>query len=162
MRSDVLKRHMKQHSKKNESVPATNILVTNNIYNNPPTVSTSDPRKRSKEESESNTEELRKQLIMFENEYQRKLTLGKDIYKMIGEGIASYQALPNDMKEALNTYMEHQEDFRDMGNVELKPWQESLQLQKRNMVVNGNNKNQIMQNKNSDSDSDIDSQMSDY
>ena len=25
MRSDVLKRHMKQHSKKNESVPATNI-----------------------------------------------------------------------------------------------------------------------------------------
>ena len=36
------------------------------------------------------------------------------------------------------------------------------QLQKRNMVKNGNNKNQIMQNKNSDSDSDIDSQMSDY
>ena len=36
------------------------------------------------------------------------------------------------------------------------------QLQKRNMVVNGNNKNQIMQNKNSDSDSDIDSQISDY
>ena len=36
------------------------------------------------------------------------------------------------------------------------------QLEKRNMVVNGNNKNQIMQNKNSDSDSDIDSQMSDY
>ena len=36
------------------------------------------------------------------------------------------------------------------------------QLQKRNMVVNGNNKNQIMQNKNSDSDSGIDSQMSDY
>ena len=28
MRSDVLKRHMKQHSKKNESVPATNILAT--------------------------------------------------------------------------------------------------------------------------------------
>ena len=99
---------------------------------------------------------------MLENDYQRKLTLGKDIYKMIGEGIASYQALPNDIKEALNTYMEHQEDFRDMGNVELKPWQESLQLQKRNMVVNGNNKNQIMQNKNSGSDSGIDSQMSDY
>ena len=64
MRSDVLKRHMKQHSKRNESVSATNILVTNN----PPTVSTSDLRKRLNEESESNTEELRKQLIMFENE----------------------------------------------------------------------------------------------
>ena len=122
MRSDVLKRHMKQHSKRNESVPATNILVTNN----PSTVSTSDPRKRLNEESESNTEELRKQLIKLENEYQRKLTLGKDIYKMIGEGIAPYQALPNDMKDALDTYMEHQEDFTDVGNVELKPWQNEL------------------------------------
>ena len=122
MRSDVLKRHMKQHSKRNESVPATNILVTNN----PSTVSTSDPRKRLNEESESNTEELRKQLIMLGNEYQRKLTLGKDIYKMIGEGIAPYQALPNDMKDALDTYMEHQEDFTDVGNVELKPWQNEL------------------------------------
>ena len=122
MRSDVLKRHMKQHSKRNESVSATNILVTNN----PSTVSTSDPRKRLNEESESNTEELRKQLIMLGNEYQRKLTLGKDIYKMIGEGIAPYQALPNDMKEALDTYIEHQEDFTDVGNVELKPWQNEL------------------------------------
>ena len=113
---------MKQHSKRNESVSATNILVTNN----PPTVSTSDLRKRLNEESESNTEELRKQLIMLGNEYQRKLTLGKDIYKMIGEGIAPYQALPNDMKDALDTYMEHQEDFTDVGNVELKPWQNEL------------------------------------
>ena len=78
------------------------------------------------EESESNTEELRKQLTMLGNEYQRKLTLGKDIYKMIGEGIAPYQALPNDMKDALDTYMEHQEDFTDVGNVELKPWQNEL------------------------------------
>ena len=113
---------MKQHSMRNQSVPATNILVTNN----PPTVSTSDLRKRLNEESESNTEELRKQLIMLGNEYQRKLTLGKDIYKMIGEGIAPYQALPNDMKDALDTYMEHQEDFTDVGNVELKPWQNEL------------------------------------
>ena len=63
---------------------------------------------------------------MLGNEYQRKLTLGKDIYKMIGEGIAPYQALPNDMKDALDTYMEHQEDFTDVGNVELKPWQNEL------------------------------------
>ena len=103
MRSDVLKRHMKKHSKKNESVPAINI--TNNIYNKPPTVSTFDPRKRSNEESENNTEELRKQLLKLRNEYQRKLTLGKDIYKMIGEGIAPYQALPNDMKEAYIRYI---------------------------------------------------------
>ena len=49
MRSDVLKRHMKKHSKKNERVPATKILVTNNIYNKPPSVSTSDPIKQAQE-----------------------------------------------------------------------------------------------------------------
>ena len=45
---------------------------------------------------------------------------------MVGEGIAPYQALPSEMKEAVDAYMENQEDFREVGNVELKPWQESL------------------------------------
>ena len=37
MRSDVLPRHMKQHSMRNESSPVTNISVTNN-YNTTPGV----------------------------------------------------------------------------------------------------------------------------
>ena len=45
---------------------------------------------------------------------------------MLGEGIAPYQALPREMKDAVDLYMENQADFRDVGNVELKPWQESL------------------------------------
>ena len=287
---------MKQHSKRNESNPVTNISVTNN-YNTKPGVST----ERKDAESNIKDEKLKEYLIKIGNEYQEKLVQGKKIYQMVGEGIAPYQALPSEMKEAVDAYMENQDDFRDMGNVELKPWQESLlkfvqqphdreiiwvvgkdgnegkswfqkyvksvfgtrrvvtgidikannasifqalrkcpivtadiflfnigkskkkfevinydalenmkdgeafaskydsqqlkirvpnvvmvfsnsppnisqlakvrfevfhiindQLQKRNMVVNGNNKNQIMQNKNSDSDSDMDSQMSDY
>ena len=126
MRSDVLKRHIKQHSKKNESVPATNILKTNNIYNNPPSVSTSDPIKKSNKKSKINKEELRKHLIKVENEYQEKLELGKEIYEMLGEGVVPYQALTRDMKEAVNLYIEKQADFRDVGNVELKPWQNEL------------------------------------
>ena len=125
-RSDILKRHMKQHSKKNESVPATNILETNNIYNNPPSVSTSNPIKKSNEKSKINKEELRKHLIKVENEYQEKLELGKDIYEMLDEGVVSYQALTRDMKEAVDLYIENQADFRDVGNVELKPWQNEL------------------------------------
>ena len=39
MRSDNITRHMKQHSKRNESNPVTNISVTNN-YNTTPGVST--------------------------------------------------------------------------------------------------------------------------
>ena len=121
MRSDVLPRHMKQHSMRNESSPVTNISVTNN-YNTISGVST----ERKDEENENKDEELKKYLIKIENEYQEKLVQGKKIYQMVGEGIAPYQALPSEMKEAVDAYMENQEDFREVENVELKPWQESL------------------------------------
>ena len=83
MRSDVLKRHMKQHSKKNESVPATNILVTNNIYNNPPSVSTSDPIKRLNEKSKINIEELENTIVNDDHEYEQKFELGKAIHEIV-------------------------------------------------------------------------------
>ena len=121
MRSDNITRHMKQHSKKNESNPVTNISVTNN-YNTTPGVST----ERKDKENENKDNELKKYLIKIENEYQDKLLQGKKIYKMLGEGVVSYQALPREMKEDVDHYMENQADFRDVGNVELKPWQESL------------------------------------
>ena len=121
MRSDNLTRHMKQHSKKEESNSTTNISVTNN-YNTEPGVCT----KRKDEENENNDEELKKYLIKLGNEYQEKLVQGKKIYKMLGEGIAPYQALPRDMKEEVDLYIENQADFRDVGNVELKPWQNEL------------------------------------
>ena len=121
MRSDNVKRHMKQHTKKNESNPVTNISVTNN-YNTISGVST----ERKDEENENKDEELKKYLIKIENEYQEKLVQGKKIYQMVGEGIAPYQALPSEMKEAVDAYMENQDDFREVENVELKPWQESL------------------------------------
>ena len=121
MRSDHLNRHLKQHSEKDTNNPATNIYVTNN-YNTTSGVLT----EREDEENENNDEELKKYLIKIGNEYQEKLIQGKKIYKMLGEGIAPYQALPREMKEAVDLYMENQADFRDVGNVELKPWQESL------------------------------------
>ena len=106
---------------RNESSPVTNISVTNN-YNTISGVST----ERKDEENENKDEELKKYLIKIENEYQEKLVQGKKIYKMLGEGVVSYQALPREMKEDVDHYMENQADFRDVGNVELKPWQESL------------------------------------
>ena len=121
MRSDVLDRHMEQHLKKNESNPVTNISVTNN-YNTTPGVST----ERKDEENVNKDEELKKYLIKIENEYQEKLVQGKKIYRLVGEGVVSYKALPYELKEEVDLYMENQEDFREVGNVKLKPWQESL------------------------------------
>ena len=100
MRSDVLDRHMKQHLKKNESNPVTNISVTNN-YNTISGVST----ERKDEENENKDEELKKYLIKIENEYQEKLVQGKKIYKMLGEGVVSYQALQREMKEDVDLYI---------------------------------------------------------
>ena len=128
MRSDHLTRHMKQHSKRNESNPVTSISVTTN-YNIASGVSTERKYEENEikdEKSEINKEELRKHLMKIEKEYQEKLELGKEIYKMLGEGVVSYEALPREMKEGVDLYIENQADFKDVGNVELKPWQESL------------------------------------
>ena len=113
---------MKQHSKINENKPVINIPVTNNIYNTAPVVST----QTSEEKNEINEQGFRKKMIEFEDEYQKKLVQGKKIYEMLGEGVVSYQALPREMKDEVDLYVQNQEDFRDVGNVELKPWQESL------------------------------------
>ena len=83
-------------------------------------------KERKDEENEIKDEELKKYQFKIWNEYKRKLALGKQIYKMVGEGIAPYKALQSEMKETVDAYMENQEDFREVGNVELKPWQESL------------------------------------
>ena len=121
MRSDVKTRHMEQHSKKEEPDSSANTYKTNN-NNTTSGVST----KRKDEENEMKDEEFRKALIKLENEYQEKIVQGKKIYKVLGEGVVSYQALTRDMKEEVDLYMENQENFRDIGNIELKPWQESL------------------------------------
>ena len=121
MRSDVKTRHMEQHSKREESNFTTNTYKTNN--NN---TTSGDSTKRKDEENEMKDEEFRKALIKLENEYQEKIVQGKKIYKVLEEGVVSYQALTRDMKEEVDLYMENQENFRDIGNIELKPWQESL------------------------------------
>ena len=104
MRSDHLTRHLKQHTEKDTNNPRTNIYVTNN-YNTTSGVSTD----REDEENENKDEELKKYLIKIGNEYQEKLVQGKKIYKMLGEGIAPYQALPRDMKEEVDLYIENQQ-----------------------------------------------------
>ena len=48
MRSDVLTRNMKQHSKINENNPAPHLYVTHNVYNTKSSVST----QRSEEENQ--------------------------------------------------------------------------------------------------------------
>merc|ERR1712117_877121 len=141
MRSNNLSRHMKQHSKINESNPLTNISVTNNVYKS--TVSTQRSEEEEDEIKDENNlkldetrggskrkhdgtgeeyEALKKCLIKCKQKYEEKITLGENVYMILGEGEGSEDSLPKKMKEALDIYMKQAQELHH-NNVELKPWQ---------------------------------------
>ena len=84
MRSDNIKGHMKIHENRNETNPVTITSVTNNIYNSTPPI---DSTQKIEVKSEINVEELREHLIKMGNEYRKKLALGENSYKKVGEGM---------------------------------------------------------------------------
>ena len=107
MRSDRLKGHMKVHSKTDESMNGTKLkhgemMLKEGIFNC-----------------------LKEFVIEKEKEFQKKIVLGKELYKLLGEGLVSTEALPNDMQEAVNLYMK-QCNTVDHMDAELKPWQKEL------------------------------------
>ena len=134
---------MKQHSKRNESNPLTNISETNNVYKS--TVSTqrseeeneikdennlklNETRGGSKRKHDGTAEEyeaLKKCLIKYKQEYEEKITLGENVYMILGEGEVPEDSLPKEMKEALDIYMKQAQELY-YNNVELKPWQKEL------------------------------------
>merc|ERR1711894_484375 len=145
MRSNNLTRHMKQHSKRKESNPLTNIYETNNVYNTKSTDSTQRSEEENEIKDENNLklnetkggskrkhdgtaeeyEALKKCLIKYKQEYEEKITLGENVYMILGEGEVLEQALPKEMKEALDIYMKQAQELHH-NNVELKPWQKEL------------------------------------
>ena len=81
MRSDVVKRHMKVHVKRNEIHPTTKIQ-----YN------------------EIDVSTLRKMLEKETVRYKNKISLGKALDKILDEGIVMEAVLPKVMQNALNLY----------------------------------------------------------
>ena len=100
MRSDHLRGHMKIHEENGGS-------------------------KRKYDEMEEDGEALKKYLIEKTNEYKAKITLGKEVYLILGEGEVLEQALPEEMKDALDIYIKQAPEV-NQSNVELKPWQKDL------------------------------------
>ena len=95
MRSDHLRGHMKIHEENGGS-------------------------KRKYDEMEEDGEALKKYLIEKTNEYKAKITLGKEVYLILGEGEVLEQALPEEMKDALDIYIKQAPEV-NQSNVELKP-----------------------------------------
>ena len=67
--------------------------------------------KRKCGENMIDVDELRKSLIERTDEYNRKVALGEQVYKILGEGEVKQGALPKDMQEALELYEKENNDF---------------------------------------------------
>ena len=134
---------MKQHSKRDESNPLTNISVTNNVYKSTASTQRSEEENQIKDENNLKLNEtkgglkrkhdgtgeeyeaLKKCLFKYKQEYEEKITLGENVYMILGEGEGSEDSLPKEMKEALDIYMKQAQELHH-NNVELKPWQKEL------------------------------------
>ena len=134
---------MKQHSKRDESNPLTNISVTNNVYKSTASTHRSEEENQIKDENNLKLNEtkgglkrkhdgtgeeyeaLKKCLIKYKQEYEEKITLGENVYMILGEGEVPEDSLPKEMKEALDIYKKQAQELYH-NNVELKPWQTEL------------------------------------
>ena len=84
------------------------------------------PSTKRKFEDNDSDEDLKKEMVKDNNEYKRKIKLGKKVYKILGRTDIEQESLTLDMKEALDIYMTHKDDYFTDKVVQLKPWQESL------------------------------------
>ena len=137
MRSNNYGRHMKVHlkiqpeNKQNEELCRELVLemVENVVENCNPTKGLNVERNELKRKfEESEIDDVRKVILKTTEEYKNKIALGKTVYKVLGEGEGEEEALPNDMKRALELYIKQGNDFIYKG-VELKPWQRELMEQ---------------------------------
>ena len=81
--------------------------------------------KHKHDEMEEDDETLTKYLIEKNNEYEKKIALGKRVYRILGQGKVLEESLPGVMKDALNIYLKQAQEVNH-NNVELKPWQKEL------------------------------------
>ena len=124
MRSDVLQRHMKVHEIHflDEGEATFNQLCKNKVNeamkkplvdseaNQEMNYDSQRPSKRKIEDFDAEGAKLRKYLNKHNDEYNRKIVLGKEVYKILGEGNIQEASLPKEMKEALTLYMTNDHD----------------------------------------------------
>ena len=125
MRSDNLTRHMKQHLSIQQTTEEICKDVVLEQVDKVVDMQSAPWTKRKFEDNDSN-EDLKKEMVKDNNEYKRKIKLGKEVYKILGETDIEQGSLTLDRKEALDIYMTHKDDYFTDKVVQLKPWQESL------------------------------------
>ena len=76
-------------------------------------------------EFNTSADELRQELLQYNNIYLEKLERGKSIYDILCEGCIMEDSLPNHHKQALEIYRKSRRPM-EVSNIELRPWQQEL------------------------------------
>ena len=125
MRSDVLARHMKQHSKRNESNPGTNISVTKNYNTTSSVLADREDEVECEPQTTIDEKALERSALKINKEYEEKIELGKALYKILNKGVVQEESFPPEWQKALDLYLKQGHQI-DPETVVLKPWQMEL------------------------------------
>ena len=125
MRSDVLARHMKQHSKRNESNPVTNISVTKNYTTTSSVLADREDEVECEPQTTIDEKALERTALKINKEYEEKVELGKALYKILNKGVVQEESFPPEWQKALDLYLKQGHQI-DHDTVVLKPWQMEL------------------------------------
>ena len=125
MRSDVLARHMKQHSKRNESNPVTNISVTKNYNTTSSVLADREDEVECEAQTTIDEKALEIAALKINKEYEEKIELGKALYKILNKGVVQEESFPPEWQKALDLYLKQGHQI-DPETVVLKPWQMEL------------------------------------
>ena len=125
MRSDHLTRHMKQHSKRNESNPVTNISVTKNYNTTSSVLADREDEVECEPHITIDEKALERSALKINKEYEEKIELGKALYKILNKGVVQEESFPPEWQKALDLYLKQGHQI-DPETVVLKPWQMEL------------------------------------
>ena len=120
MRGDNLKRHMKTHEKMNviEEAGSSRRGEMKNVDD----VGTGTSSVKC---TNIDLEMLEKNCESYEEEFNRKIELGRNLKIIINKRGFNIQAWPHDMKEALKTYRLYGKNM-DMEEIDWRGWQKDL------------------------------------
>ena len=125
MRSDHLTRHMKQHSKRNESNPVTNISVTKNYNTTSSVLADREDEVECEPHTTIDEKALERSALKINKEYEEKIELGKALYKILNKGVVQEESFPPEWQKALDLYLKQGHQI-DPETAVLKPWQMEL------------------------------------
>ena len=124
MRGDNLKGHMKRHEKIN-SIDETHTTATAGEMKHVDQAGTNRIVTSSEKYKNIDLEKLRSECFAINQEFERKIELGRNLNKIINEEGFNIHAFPESMKEALKTYELYGKNM-DMEEIKWRGWQMDL------------------------------------